>query len=246
MGWTETRITHRHDWAEELFTFRLDRSLDFKAGQFVNLGFDVDGKRERRSYSIASAPGAPLEFLVTVVKGGILTHLLADLGVGDRLAMEERPAGFLTLDEVPEFARDLWLLSTGTGLAPFISMLRSGALDSRFERVVCVNGARTNAHLAYREELVDRERGRPGAFRYLPTVTREAPEAGTLAGRITDALSDGRLEDAAGFGLDAERSHVMLCGNPAMIEDALAILVGRGLKRNRRRAPGHLTIEKYW
>lgn len=245
-GFRESIVTERIDWAEGLWSIRLDRHLDFEPGQFVNIALDVGAERVRRSYSMASAPGTPVELLLTRVPGGALSTPLFELREGARVFMEDRAFGLLTLEHVPAFAKDLWLLSTGTGLAPFLSMLRSGALLPRFERVIVVNCVRLNAHLAYRAELVRLAAASKGCVRYLPFVTREPPNEGNHSGRITTAIEDGRLERLSGVSFDRGRSHFMLCGNPEMISEAIDKLALRGLKRHRRRDPGHITIEKYW
>jgi ferredoxin--NADP+ reductase len=245
-GWRETTIVERIDWAEGLWTIRLDQSLDFQPGQFVNIGIDVAGERVKRSYSVASAPGDPVELFLARVSGGALSTPLFDLQQGARLWLEDRAYGLLTLEHVPAFAKDLWLLATGTGLAPFLSMLRSGVLLPRFERVIVVNCVRLNVHLAYQNELQRLCEASADSLRYVPFVTREPPLQGRHAGRITAAIEDGRLESLAGVPFDGARSHFMLCGNPEMIADAIEKLAARGLKRHRRRDPGHITIEKYW
>jgi ferredoxin/flavodoxin---NADP+ reductase len=146
------------------------------------------------------------------------------------------PAGFLVLSEVPD-AETLWLVSTGTGLAPFLSILRTDT--SRFRNVVLVHAVRHAQELAYRE-LIGTTRAR-----YVTFVSREkAP--GSLEGRIPAAILDGRLEAAAGVKLSAETSHVMLCGNPQMLKDAQAALAQRGLRKHKRRVPGHIAVESFW
>lgn len=244
--WISTQVTHQVDWAEGLRTIQLEKSLVFKPGQFANLGLDINGQRIRRSYSIASASGAPLEFFVTVVENGVLTPPMFDLKLGDSIWLEDRAVGLLTLDYMPDFAKDLWLFSTGTGLAPFISMLRSGVLLPRFENVIVVNGCRKNEHLAYQDELRAFGQQTEGRVKYVGMVTREEPILDHVKGRITDVLEDGRLEAISGVAFDPKRSHFMLCGNPEMISQALELLKARGMKRNKRREPGHISIEKYW
>jgi ferredoxin--NADP+ reductase len=150
------------------------------------------------------------------------------------------------MDFMPDFAKDVWLMSTGTGLAPFISMLRSGVLIPRFENVVFVNGARKNEHLAYEAELLEAQKTSEGRVKFIGMVTREEPESDHIKGRITDAIDDGRLESMTGVKFDPARSHFMLCGNPDMISQAMAQLDARGMKRNKKKTPGHISIEKYW
>ncbi len=245
MTWIETAVTARTDWAEDLATFTCDAQPDFVPGQFINLALDLDGKRVVRSYSIAAAPGQPLAFFVSLVPGGTLTPSLFGMKPGAKLWVAPRAAGLLTVEFVPDFARELWLVATGTGLAPFLSMLRAGVLLPRFERVVIVHGVRHARHLAYREELSALARVHE-PLHYLPVVSRDGSAGIGLQGRITTALASGELEAKAGLALDEARSHVMLCGNPGMIRDATELLLGRGLRRHRRREPGHITQEKYW
>lgn len=244
MAWLDGTVVARTDWADGLFTLRVDAEIEpFAPGQWLNLGMRIDGELVKRSYSIASAPGLPLEFYLVRVEGGLLTPRLDALRVGEGLLVQTEPQGFFTLDELPK-AEDLWLLATGTGLGPYLSMLRSGWLWKRFGRVLLVHGVRCVDHLGYREELEGVEQARPD-FRYVPVLSRQDDER-ALRGRIPALLEDGRLEKAARATIDPERSHVLLCGNPDMIRDTSATLAERGLRKHRRRKPGHITTEKYW
>jgi len=245
-GWSAGHVIARRDWAPGLSTLMVEADVEaWTPGQFVNLALEVGGSIERRSYSIASAPGAPLAFLVTGVAGGVLTPHLLRLEPGDEILVEPKPQGFFTLKWVPA-APELWLVATGTGLGPFLSLLGSGEIWERFERVVLVHGVRETPHLAHRDELHALVTERAGRFSYVPIVSREPFASGVQHGRVTTLLADGSLERAAGLSLDPERSHLMLCGNPAMIEEMTARLGERGLRKHRVRAPGHITIEKYW
>ncbi len=244
-GFEQGRVAARRDWAPGLTTLTIDATIEpFVAGQFVNLGLELDGQLVRRSYSIASAPGAPLEFYVKEVIGGGLTPRLTRLEPGASLWVEKKPQGFFTLAYVPQ-SRDLWLVATGTGLGPFLSMLRAGEVWQRFERVSVVHGARSVDHLSYADELARLSAAHPGRLAYTPLVSQGAHGA-ALPGRVTTALADGSLEARAGFALDPERSHLMLCGNPDMILEVTAVLALRGLRKHRVRTPGHITAEKYW
>ena len=179
-----------------------------------------------------------LEFYGVIVPEGPLSPRLAKLRAGDALQVAANPAGFLVLSELPD-TETLWLVSTGTGLAPFLSILRTEALWKRFRNVVLVHAVRYAKELTYRELISG-----TGA-RYVTFVSRESA-SGSLAGRIPAAIADGRLEAAAGIALKPETSHVMLCGNPQMLKDASAALAARGLRKHRRRAPGHITVESFW
>jgi ferredoxin--NADP+ reductase len=148
------------------------------------------------------------------------------------------------LSEVPD-AENLWLLATGTGIAPFLSILKSETVWRRYRRVVLVEAVRHASELAYLEELERLKREHEGRFDTVTFVSREqAP--GALAGRIPQAILDGRLEAAAGVALSAAGSQVMICGNPDMVTDSVAALAQRGMKKHRRRSPGHITVENYW
>ncbi len=225
-------------------TLTLAERAQFRPGQFMNLGLYLPAGFVSRSYSLASAPGEPLEVLLARVGEGALTPALFELGVGAGIVLDPKPQGFFSFDFVPPH-EELWLLATGTGLGPFLSMLRSGAAFERASRVVLVHGTRGPVELAHREELEHLVTARAGSFCYVPVLSR-TPEPGVLQGRLTHMLSSGDLEARAGSRIDARRSHLMLCGNPAMIDEVTAQLIARGLKRHRQRAPGHITTEKYW
>lgn len=246
MAWITARVTSRQEWAEGLVTLALDASVPaFVPGQFVNLALELGGELVKRPYSLASAIGAPAEFYLTLLPHGTFTPSLFALDVGAPLLMEDRANGFFTLEHVPP-ARDAWLIGTGTGLGPFISMLRSPELWQRFEHIVVVHGVRENAHLGYRGELSKLVAAQPGKLRYVPVVSREAPGPAALAGRVTTQLESGGLEAHAGLPIGADHSHVLLCGNPDMIDEMELLLEARGLRRHRKRNPGHYTIERYW
>jgi ferredoxin--NADP+ reductase len=229
-----------------LITLGLDAiATPFVPGQFVNLALDRAGERVKRSYSLASAVGQPSELYLARVPSGVLTPALFDLEPGARVWIDTRALGFFTLEYVPE-ARHLWLLSTGTGLGPFIAMLRSADVWARFDRIVLVHGVREAAHLGYRDELSRWARERPTQFTYVPLITREAPPAGALFGRVPQLIANGELERQVGLELTPSSTHVLLCGNPAMITEAQMVLGERGLHKHRPRKPGHVTIESYW
>lgn len=246
MTWMESEIIRRYDWAPGLMTLGLAAvPAAYVPGQFVNLGLDLGGARVKRSYSLASAAGEPSEFYLTEVIGGGLTPELFRLKLGDRVWIDDRALGFFTLDYVPP-ARHLWLLATGTGLGPFIAMLRSSAIWERSERVVLVHGVRHLAHLGYAPELARLLTRHAGQFAYLPVVSRDTAPPGVLAGRVPALIASGELERLAGITLEPEGTHVLLCGNPAMITDVQALLEGRGMHKHRPRKPGHISFESYW
>lgn len=245
MAWEDATLVGKHKWDEGLYTLTLDRKLDFQPGQFVNLGIIIEGKRIKRAYSIGSAPGEPLEFFIVEVDNGALTPRVLARDVGETVLVNPRPAGFFTLKWVAD-ARDLWLISSGTGLAPYISMLRTEEPWQRFERIIVLHGVRYAAQLGYADELRKHAAERPGKLVYVPVVSREPDAEGVVHGRVTSALSNGDLERICGRLPDPALDHAMLCGNPAMLDDMQALLEERGLMINRRKKPGQITVERYW
>ena len=244
--WLEGRVVGQKRWTDRLCSLQVRAPFGpFTAGQFTKLALDIGGARIARPYSLVNTPGAePLEFYYNVVQAGPLSPRLAALGAGDAVHVAPNPAGFLVLREVPE-AENLWLVSTGTGLGPFLSILRTDEPWRRFTKVTLVHATRAVADQAYRDTSGDIARERGVQFGFVAFVSRE-PMAGALAGRVPEAIRDGRLERAAQAELGAARSQVMLCGNPAMVSDATAVLEERGMRKHRRRAPGHITVETYW
>ncbi|HEY5900290.1 MAG TPA: ferredoxin--NADP reductase [Burkholderiales bacterium] len=238
--WLTGRVSGNRRWTDTLFSLRVEGvNLRFQAGQFVRIALDIEGQRVARAFSFVNPPDDPvLEFYGVIVPEGPLSPRLAALAPGDALYVAPNPAGFLILSEVPD-VQTLWLISTGTGLAPFLSILRTPTPWQRFRNVVVVHGVRHASELVYRETV------QATRARYVTFVSRERV-AGSLEGRIPAAIADGRLEAAAGVKLAPENSHVMLCGNPAMLKDAQAALMARGLRKHRRRAPGHITVESFW
>ena len=245
-GLAEGRVTAKRQWADGLATLSVEADIErFEPGQFLNLAYESEADVLRRAYSLASPPGAPLSFLVNRVDGGAFSPFLLSREPGDTLLVERKPQGFFTLRYVPPSA-DLWLVATGTGLGPFLSILAAGEALSRFERIVLVHGVREPSHFAHRAELEALEKAQAGRFKLIRSVTRSEATDGALRGRVTELMQRGDLERAAGVELSPDRSHLMLCGNPAMTDEMIALLAPRGLARHRVRKPGHITIEKYW
>jgi len=243
--WTIGTVVEKVQWTAELFSLRFEAEVDeFRAGQFTRVGLDLDGERVARPYSYVNAPDEPLlEIHFNIVPAGTLSNPLASLEPGDTLWVQRQAGGLLTLDDLPP-AQDLWLLATGTAVGPFLSILKTDAPWRRFAKVVLVQAARNEADLAYRSTIDDLRREHADQLRYLPFTSREQLP-GALHGRIPAAITDGRLEAEAGMALSADASHVMLCGNAGMLTDTLAVLEQRGMRRHRRREPGHVSMEKY-
>ena len=243
--WLEATVTEKIRWRDGLFSLRFEAPLPaFKAGQFVRVGLDVDGERIARPYSLVNAPGeTPHEIYFNVVPEGPLSPRLARLEAGDTLFVHSSVTGTMVMERTPEH-RHLWLFATGTALGPFLSMLKTDEPWRRAERVVLCHSVRTAADLAYGDVIRELLRRHGNRLTFVPLVTREVV-AGTLRERIPTALDAGDIEQLAGLSLRAEDAHVMLCGNSEMIEAVQQRLEARGLRRHRRREPGHITVEKY-
>lgn len=236
-----------------LFTLRItrDAGFRFRAGQFARLGVTkADGTTVWRAYSMVSSPFDEfLEFFSIVVPDGEFTSELSRLETGDTLLVERQAFGYLTLDRFVD-GRDLWLLSTGTGVAPFLSILQDFEVWERFERIILVYSVREAQELAYlpliaglaqRDYLADHAE----KLQFIPIVTREQ-HPGALNARITALIENGELERAAGVELTAEHSRVMLCGNPQMIDDTRTLLKQRHMRLSLTRKPGQVAVENYW
>jgi ferredoxin/flavodoxin---NADP+ reductase len=254
--YTAQRITALTQWTDHLFSFKATRPQGFRfsAGQFARLGVRVPGQDKPvwRAYSMVSAEyDEHLEFYSIVVPGGEFTTQLYQLRVGDELLIGKTAFGFLTLDRFTG-GKHLWLLATGTGLAPFVSILHQLAVWERFEKIIVVHSVREPAELVYRD-VIEGLRTHPllgematQKLVYLPAVTR-ATLSGVLNARITTLLHDGRLEQAAGVPLTLEGSRIMLCGNPAMVDETRQLLKARGFTTSRQAAPGgQIAVESYW
>jgi ferredoxin--NADP+ reductase len=198
-----------------------------------------------RPYSFVNPPSVqPHEFYFIILPDGPLSPRLAMLDAGESVSLAPRANGFFSVSKTAD-AESLWCLSTGTGIGPFLSMLRTAEPWEKFARVVLVHSVRHADELTYRDEIASIGRAHPGAFDYVPMVSRDV-HRDALAGRIPAAIDDGRLEARVGLSLTPENAHAMLCGNPAMVDDVQKVLAARGMRRHRRKEPGHITLETYW
>jgi ferredoxin--NADP+ reductase len=248
---TEKVLSVRH-WNDTLFSFTCtrDSSLRFRNGHFVMIGLPVDGKPLMRAYSIASANYEDtLEFFSIKVDNGPLTSRLQHLKVDDQIIVSRKPTGTLVLDDLKP-GKNLYLLGTGTGLAPFMSLIRDPDAYERFEKVVLVHGVRRVNDLAYHDyimqelphheflgELVQKQ------LIYYPTVTREPFRN---QGRLTDLFNSGKLCNDIGLPqLNPETDRVMMCGSPTMLKDTCAMLDARGFQVSPHiGTPGDYVIER--
>jgi ferredoxin/flavodoxin---NADP+ reductase len=246
------RVLDVHHWNETLFSFRTtrDQGLRFENGHFVMIGLEVEGKPLMRAYSIASANyDEHLEFLSIKVEDGPLTSRLKKLKTGDEILVSRKPVGTLVLHDLKP-GKNLYLFATGTGLAPFMSVIRDPQTYERFEKVILVHGVRVVSELAYAEyiteDLPDNEyfgEEVRSKLIYYPTVTREPYQN---RGRLTDLIDGGRLfEDIGMPPFDPARDRAMICGGPSMLKDTAALLDARGFKISPHTGvPGDYVIER--
>ena len=244
--WIQGTVVDNIHWTENLFSLKIDADVDnFSAGQFTSLALDIDGKRIARPYSYLSSPGQrPLEFFFYTATDGILSNALVNLELGDPVWVKQKSNGFFVLNEVPE-SEELWMLGTGTGVAPFFSILNTVEPWIRFKHIILVHAVRTNSDLRYQKLVDSLSHKYSGRFSFQAFVSRETVP-GTIRGRIPIAIEDGQLEEHVGRRLHINKSHIMLCGNPDMVKDSVEVLKSRDFTKNRRRTPGHITIENYW
>lgn len=244
------KVLSVHRWTPTLFSFTMTRPAHFKftAGQFARIGLKVGEELVVRAYSVVSSPfDETLEFFSIVVPDGAFTSNLQHLKVGDELYLEKIPYGYLTLARYQQpLPNDLWLLATGTGLAPFLSMLQDFDTWSKYQKINLVYSVRTAAELAYVDRIQEIAEtfgeGHVG-FKFISIITRD-PSA-QLHDRLPVLIENGELEKVAGIELSPATSHVMLCGNPEMVDDTKEALKRRGLTMNRR-GEGNIAVENYW
>ncbi|MDX3807699.1 ferredoxin--NADP reductase [Bosea thiooxidans] len=247
----EERVTSVHHWTDALFSFTTtrDSSFRFKNGQFTMIGLRMDEKPLLRAYSVASTNyDDKLEFFSIKVPDGPLTSHLQKIKVGDPIIVGKKATGTLVLDNLSDGKR-LFLLGTGTGLAPFLSIIRDPETYERYEQVVLVHGCRQVAELAYGERITQQlphDEFIGDMIRkqlvYYPTVTREPFRN---RGRITDLLTSGQLfSDIGQPGLDPHNDRFMLCGSPQLLADLKAIFACHGLREGNHGEPGDYVIEK--
>ena len=244
-------VTEVHHWTDSLFSFKTTRNsgFRFRNGQFAMIGLEVAGRPLLRAYSMASANHEEhLEFFSIKVPDGPLTSRLQHLQVGDSILVNGKPTGTLILDNLMP-GRNLYLMATGTGLAPFLSIIKDPETYERYEKVILVHGCRQVAELAY-EKLITQELPEheflgelvSGQLIYYPTVTREPFKN---RGRLTDLITSNKLFAELGLPpLSVDNDRVMMCGSPSMLADLVGILKSRGFVEGNHSTPGHYVIEK--
>lgn len=245
-AWSVQTITHIQRWTPSLWTLRLTRpaGFTFAPGHYTRLGLPVDEEsRVWRAYSIVSAPDeAELEFLIGLIPDGEFCTRLAPLDVGDSILLDARAMGFFIASQLPP-GDSLWLLATGSGIGPYISLLREQQMLRAWQNIVVLHSVRQSAELAYAEELRALAAGNEH-LRYEPIVTREATSR--WRERIPQLLQGGELEEALGLPLQPSAARAMVCGNPDFTAEMRRVLAARGFMPVRRGLTGTMLFENYW
>jgi ferredoxin--NADP+ reductase len=244
--WVEGTVVEQKRWTDKLYSLRVSAEIgSFEPGQHATLALPVNGVLVTRPYSFVNAPKEqPHEFHYTLLPEGPLTARLARLESRDVVFLAPTASGLFVLSAIPD-AEKLWLLATGTGIAPYLSMLRTETPWRRFQKVVLVHSVRHAEERTYGDAVAEIAKGHAEQFRFVSVTSREEA-AGSLPGRISDTIASGSLEKAVGLTLDPKGSQVMICGSPKTIGDIADELKPRGMRRHRRRDPGHICVENYW
>ncbi len=244
-NWLSAKVTRVKWWNDKLFSLAVHADIaPFTAGQYTKLALEVDGERVARAYSFVNPPSSDdLEFYLIKVDDGALSEALANLQPGDEVRIAEQSTGFFTLDEVPS-SEQVYMLSTGTAIGPFLSILQQPHVWQKFTHVVLVHCVREQQDLSY-QALVKQLQQQYPQLHYVPVVTRENVD-GMLSERIPGLIKSGKLFDHVQLSASPDVAQFMICGNPEMVKDTSACLQELGYKRNRRRTPGQITVEQYW
>lgn len=244
-NWLQGRVVENRRLNDYLTALIIDVELGgYEAGQFVRIGLPDGDDVLARPYSLVNAPEEDyLEVYFNIVEEGPLSPKLFALQAGDEILVSDRPSGFLTVSEVPA-AANLWMIATGTGIGPFLAILKSDAVWQKFDKVMLCYSVSYSEELAYLDMIAGIKQQHGERFCFVPIVTREKFAAG-LSHRVPTLMQDGSLERFAGVEINADNSQVMMCGSSEMIADVSEALLTRGMKKHRRRDPGHYTTEKY-
>ena len=243
------KIIYINRWKNNLISFRISRNVaySFTSGQFARLGiYNKNKELIWRPYSIASNPNEDyLEFYFLVVDNGEFTQILKDININNEIYLHKSSYGLLTNNRFVD-GKDLWLLSTGTGLAPFLSIIQNKEILSNYEKIIIVHCVKTKNEFTYQEEICNIAKNyNLNKLIYVKVVTRDTTGA-DLYGRITTLIENNKLEDYVKIKISIQNSRVMICGNPEMVSDTRKLLSIRGLTMSKRSLLGNMAVENYW
>jgi len=244
--WIKGEVVSVKHWTESLYSIRVAApEVKFIAWQYTKIGLNINNEEIARPYSFVNSPNDKfLEFYSVSVPNGPLSSALQKLKNGDQINIGPNGNGFLILNEIPE-VENIWMLATGTGIGPYLSILRTEESWNKFKKVVLVHAVRYAKELTYQKTISELKEKYGERFIYVTYVSREDTK-NSLKGRIPESIASGALQQKTGIEIFPKNSHVMLCGNPAMVKDTTIQLKNIGLKKHRRSSPGHITTENYW
>lgn len=240
-------VIENHQWTERLYSLKLETEFQpFTAGQFVRLQVMIDGEPLAKSYSLVNTPQEPYaEVYFNTVPDGKVSNALAALKPGDSVEISQPAVGFFTLDEIPD-AKHLWMLATGTGLGPYLPILKEATVWQRFEKIVLAHAVPYAEELVYQDLIRSFADQHPEQYQFIPIVSREDYPDG-LRGRIQQLIENKQLEQKAGLEINTGNSHIMLCGNSGMLNETKQLLKEqRGMDKHLRHKPGYVSSEQYF
>lgn len=251
-GFVEGEVLAKQQWTDEEFTLTVRAQIrPYIAGQFTKLALkNSEDKWLRRAYSFVNSPNHDagpdvMEFLIINVADGDLSPALASLNQGDTIYVGEKASGFMTLNEIPNTVKDLWLLATGTAIGPYLAMLAEPEMQKRFDDIVLVHAVRTHAELVYQQRIEALMQNLGKKLHYIAIVSREDCE-NTLSGRIPALLKNNEIANKAGVIPSKTTSFFYLCGNPDMVRDTREVLLELGYEKHLKRLAGQFSFENYW
>ncbi|MBT7543182.1 MAG: ferredoxin--NADP reductase [Gammaproteobacteria bacterium] len=244
--WIQGEVVSIKHWTESLYSIRIKApEVKFIAGQYTKISLKINDEDIARPYSFVNSPNEDfLEFYSVQVPDGPLSSELQKLKSGDPINVGPYGNGFLILNEIP-CVENIWMLATGTGIGPYLSILKTDESWNKFKKVILVHAVRYKKELTYLKTIKELKDKYKDKFIYITYVSREKIE-NSLEGRIPNSISSGILEKEANTKITDNNTHIMICGNPEMVSDTTKELKKIGLKKHRRNSPGHITTENYW
>ena len=244
--WVQGEVVDVKHWTETLYSVKVSApNVEFIAGQYTKVSLSINDQEVARPYSFVNSPNEDiLEFYSVSVPNGPLSTAMQKLKEGDNINIGPKGNGFLILNEIP-MTENIWMLATGTAIGPYLSILKTKDSWTKFKKVVLVHAVRFEKELTYQDTIRDIKDQYGDRFIYISYVSREETNT-SLRGRIPKDIGNGVLEKEANLQMNPNNTHVMICGNPAMLKDTTVELKKIGLKKHRRSSPGHITTENYW
>ncbi|QCI24076.1 ferredoxin--NADP(+) reductase [Buchnera aphidicola (Macrosiphoniella sanborni)] len=249
--WIIANVLEIKKWTNNLFSLILRADIEpFHAGQFTKLSlYDINNnnKKIQRAYSYVNSPSEKnIEIYIVRVKNGKMSNLLYNLKCGDKIFIKKKSFGFFIINEIPD-CKNLWMFATGTAIGPYCSILKEGKNIDRFNNIILVHAVRYYNELTYLPLMKELYKKYNGKLKIQTITSRDKSNKDSLTGRIPILLQNNSLEKKIGIPIESHTSHIMLCGNPAMIQDTYLFLKNyRNMKKHLRRSPGNITIEHYW